>query len=224
MSLEKWRVVKAKMIITAKVFKKLIFFLFTKNIFFIPSTKRYHYLKFQVILLNSLLSIVTPFLRYNKKVRKLNSDQFRNFIFGAEDSLVSTLGILFGIASAGEFNQHQIFLAGIIAIVVEATSMGAGSFLSESSAMEIDGDTKLSPLTDGIIMFFSYFLSGFIPLTPYLLLEVGSAKYVSILFTLLALFILGYLPAKSPKSGLKMALVAGTAAGIGFLVAHIFSV
>jgi VIT1/CCC1 family predicted Fe2+/Mn2+ transporter len=157
-------------------------------------------------------------------MKKLNSNQFRNFIFGAEDSLVSTLGILFGIASAGEFTRHQIFLAGIIAIVVEATSMGAGSFLSESSAMEIDKRTNLDPLKDGLIMYFAYFFSGFIPLTPYLLLEVNTAKYVSVLASLVALFILGYLPAKNPKSAIKMALVAGAAATIGFLVAHIFSI
>lgn len=157
-------------------------------------------------------------------MRKLNSDQFRNFVFGAEDSLVSTLGILFGIASAGEFSRHQIFLAGIIAVVVEATSMGAGSFLSESSAMELDGRTRHNPITDGIIMFCSYFLSGFIPLTPYLLLDIDPAKYVSIGATLSALFVLGYLPAKNTKSGLKMTMVAGAAASIGFLVAHIFSV
>jgi len=157
-------------------------------------------------------------------VKKLNSDQYRNFVFGAEDSLVSTLGILFGLASAGVFTKHQIFLVGIIAIVVEATSMGAGSFLSESSAMEIDGGIKHNPVKDSIIMFFSYFLSGFIPLTPYLLLEVSYAKYVSIAITLFALFILGYIPTKKPKSGLKMVIVAGAAACIGFLVAHIFSI
>lgn len=157
-------------------------------------------------------------------MKRPNSEEYRNFIFGAEDSLVSTLGILFGIASAGEFTKHQICLAGIIAIVVEATSMGAGSFLSESSVMEIDENTKLNPVKDGVIMFFSYFLSGFIPLAPYLLLEVSTAKYVSIAVSLFALFFLGYLPTKKPRSGLKMMLIAGAAACIGFLVAHIFSV
>jgi len=157
-------------------------------------------------------------------VKKLNSEEYRNFIFGAEDSLVSTLGILFGIASAGGFTKHQIFLAGIIAIVVEATSMGAGSFLSESSSMEIEENKKLNPVKDGIIMFFSYFLSGFIPLAPYLLFEISTAKYISVAVSLTALFLLGYIPTKKPGSGLKMVVVAGAAACIGFLVAHIFSV
>jgi len=154
---------------------------------------------------------------------KLNRDQMRNFIFGAEDSLVSTMGVLFGIASAGEFTQQQIFLAGLITIVVEATSMGAGSFLSESSAKEIDGRTKMAPVADGIIMLFAYFFAGFIPLTPYLIFSVTTGKYISVIASLLSLFILGFLPTKRLRSGLKMAIVAGVAASIGFIVAHIFS-
>jgi len=102
--------------------------------------------------------------------------------------------------------------------------MGAGSFLSESSSIEIEEDKKFNPVKDGIIMFFSYFLSGFIPLAPYLLFEVSTAKYISIAVSLTALFLLGYIPTKKPGAGLKMVLVAGAAACIGFLVAHIFSI
>jgi len=157
-------------------------------------------------------------------MKKLTTDQMRNFIFGAEDSLVSTLGILFGIASANEFNNHQLLVAGLITIVVEATSMGAGSFLSEESAIEIDGRKKLTPLSDGIIMFFSYFFAGFIPLAPYLFFDTSTARYVSVGASLLALFILGYIPNKKARSGFKMALVASFAALLGFIVANIFVV
>jgi VIT1/CCC1 family predicted Fe2+/Mn2+ transporter len=156
-------------------------------------------------------------------MNKLTPDQFRNFVFGAEDSLVSTMGVLFGIASASGFTPHQIFVAGIITIVVEATSMGAGSFLSETSTNEADRRIRMAPISDGLIMFLSYFFAGFIPLAPYLLIDVSSARYASVGASLVALFILGYLPAKNVKSGLRMAVIAGFAAGIGFLVAHIFN-
>jgi len=158
------------------------------------------------------------------QMRKLNSDQMRNFIFGVEDSLVSTLGILFGIASANEFNKHQLLVAGLITIVVEATSMGAGSFLSEETIKESEGgENKLNPLSDGLIMFFSYFFAGFVPLAPYLLFDISIAKYVSFAFSIVALFILGFIPSKKTKSGFKMAFVAGFAALLGFLVAHFLS-
>src|SRR5262245_46938731 len=60
---------------------------------------------------------------------------FRNFVFGVEDSLVSTVGLLSGVAIAG-LAREEIFLTGVILIFVEAVSMAAGSFLSESSAEE----------------------------------------------------------------------------------------
>lgn len=157
-------------------------------------------------------------------MKKLNVDQFRNLIFGAEDSLVSTLGVLYGITSVSGFSRQQIFLTGLITIVVEATSMGAGSFLSESSADEVQKNTERSPVKDGIIMFLAYFTFGFIPLTPYLLLDVSMARPVSVLASVVALFILGYIPTKRAKAGFKMATVAGLAALLGYIVAHIFRI
>ena len=67
---------------------------------------------------------------------KLSSvSYFRNFIFGVEDSLVSTVGLLSGIAIA-DVPGHTIFLTGVVLIFVEAFSMAAGTFLSEYSAEE----------------------------------------------------------------------------------------
>jgi VIT1/CCC1 family predicted Fe2+/Mn2+ transporter len=61
----------------------------------------------------------------------------RNFIFGVEDSLVSTVGLLSGIAIAG-MSREDVFVTGLVLIFVEAISMSAGSFLSESSAEEYE--------------------------------------------------------------------------------------
>jgi VIT1/CCC1 family predicted Fe2+/Mn2+ transporter len=62
----------------------------------------------------------------------------RNVVFGVEDSLVSTVGLLSGIAA--ESQSHAAILStGVIYICVEALSMAVGSFLSEESAQEIAG-------------------------------------------------------------------------------------
>ena len=58
---------------------------------------------------------------------------FSSFIFGVEDSLVSTVGLLSGVAVAG-VNRSGIFVTGVILIFVEAFSMGVGNFLSEDFA------------------------------------------------------------------------------------------
>ncbi|MFC1722374.1 VIT1/CCC1 transporter family protein [Patescibacteria group bacterium] len=157
-------------------------------------------------------------------MKKLTSDYYRNLIFGVEDSLVSTLGVLFGITSVAGFSKRQIFLTGIITVVVEASSMGAGSFLSESTANELEGSKIKNPILDGIIMFFAYFFAGFIPLTPYIILPVAQARYVSVAITIVALYLLGFIPAKNHKSGIKMALVAGFAVLVGFMVAYFFRI
>jgi len=113
----------------------------------------------------------------------------RNFVFGVEDSLVSTVGLLSGIAIAGT-ETKTIILAGVVLIFVEAFSMGAGSLLSENSAAEVAVGEEV-PLRHSYkassIMFISYFVAGFIPLFPYLFLEVSTAFWVSILASLVAL-------------------------------------
>ena len=152
---------------------------------------------------------------------KIKPSYFRNLIFGSEDSLVSTVGVLFGVATATQ-DKKFVVLTGLVVVAVEALSMGAGSFLSETSTQEVaKGSNEDIPILDGLIMFLAYLLSGFIPLAPYIALEVDIAKYVSIALSIIALFILGYIPAKRTESGFRMAFVAGMAILIGFIIAHL---
>jgi vacuolar iron transporter family protein len=157
--------------------------------------------------------------------RIATASYLRSFIFGVEDSLVSTVGLLSGIAIAG-VPQKTIFLTGVVLIFVEAFSMAAGSFLSESSVEEYVGktDRRLSTsIQVGIVMFFSYFLSGFVPLFPYVLLPVDSAFPVSVISSLAALFALGAWGGSiSHKnlttSALRMFIIGGVAIGVGIIV------
>jgi len=59
-------------------------------------------------------------------------NQIRQVVFGVEDGLISTLGVLTGIAS-GTNDRAVIILSGIVVVLVEALSMGAGTFLSSRS-------------------------------------------------------------------------------------------
>ena len=157
-------------------------------------------------------------------MKKLSSDQLRNLIFGAEDSIVSTVGVLFGIASVQEYSTKQVLIVGLVLIVVEALSMGVGSFLSESSAKEQDSNTLMNPVLDGIIMFFSYLFTGFVIVAPYATLPIQFAKYVSVGFAVTLLFLLGFSPKKSVKSAFRMVLVAGTALVVAYLIANTLEV
>ncbi len=152
----------------------------------------------------------------------------RNFIFGVEDSLVSTVGLLSGIAAVG-VARSTIFITGVILIFVEAFSMAVGSFLSEHSADEYlseKGAVLRPTIIAALIMFFSYFVAGFIPLTPYVVTEVGSALGISIGLSLLALFVLGagsahMFGARVVRNGLKMLIVGGIAVIVGVVVGGI---
>jgi VIT1/CCC1 family predicted Fe2+/Mn2+ transporter len=161
-----------------------------------------------------------------KKIKNLKSDYLRNLIFGAEDSLVSTVGVLFGIASSAAYTKPQILLTGIVVICVEALSMGAGSFLSEKGAEEVDGKPKPKnlPIIDGIIMFSSYIIFGLLALSPFIFFEPEIGKYFSLAVTVAALLLLGYLPAKNLRSAVRMAVVAGFAVLVGYAIAHIFKI
>ena len=154
----------------------------------------------------------------------MDENYIRSFIFGAEDSLVSTVGVLFGLASSGIYQSRQLILAGLILITVEALSMGAGSYLSEKGIheMETGNEHTDSPLLGGIIMYFSYFFAGFVALIPYAFLAQSSAKFYSIIFAVVVLYFLGYLPTKNIKSGIRMVVIAGLAVMLGFGVAVIF--
>jgi VIT1/CCC1 family predicted Fe2+/Mn2+ transporter len=153
----------------------------------------------------------------------------RNFIFGVEDSLVSTVGLISGVAIAG-VEQKTILLTGVVLIFVEAISMAAGTFLSEYSAEEFEEKKEVSgdqSIKNGAVMFVSYFVSGFIPLIPYVLFETVTAFWVSIGLSLASLFALGLLGGRIAhvnlmRNATRMLLVGGLAIGVGVLVGRIF--
>lgn len=149
----------------------------------------------------------------------------KSFVFGVEDSLVSTVGLLSGVAVSGR-DKETIILAGVVLIFVEAFSMGIGSLLSENAEEEfksgVDLPIKRSSLA-ALIMFVSYFIAGFIPLLPYLFFEIQLAFWVSVFFALISLFILGAISAKISgtsivRNGLEMFFIGGAAILLGVIV------
>lgn len=150
----------------------------------------------------------------------------RTFVFGVEDSLVSTVGLLSGIVGGG-VGKPQIILTGVVLLLVEAFSMAIGSLLSEQSAEEYVKHHEVpitNDLVNSAIMFFSYLLFGLIPLAPYVFIPPQQALPLSILATLAALFLLGVVGALFFKinilrNGLRTLLLGGSAIVIGILAA-----
>jgi predicted membrane protein (TIGR00267 family) len=60
----------------------------------------------------------------------------REVVFGLEDSLVSTLGTVSGVA-VGSGEPYIVVLTGVVLVFVEAVSMAAGSYLSSKSTKQL---------------------------------------------------------------------------------------
>lgn len=159
--------------------------------------------------------------------KKAVSLYIRNTFFGIEDGIVSTVGLLSGVAAAG-IERGTVFLTGTILIIVEAFSMAVGSYISEQSVEEYQRRKEASEswsIKAGLVMFFSYVGAGFIALFPYALFSVQNAFWISIILSLLAIILLGVWQARLArlnivKHGLKMLFVGGIAIGVGILVGN----
>jgi VIT1/CCC1 family predicted Fe2+/Mn2+ transporter len=162
---------------------------------------------------------------------KNSSLYIRNIIFGVEDSLVSTVGLLAGIA-IGDISTAKIFMIGVVYLFVEGFSMAAGSYLSEHSAQEYETGTRTknsAPLIGAIVMFLAFIIAGIVPIAPYLFLPISAGIVWSVVVSLIFLGILGYVQAKISKvsvgtSIVRMVIIGGIAIVLGIVVGKVFGV
>lgn len=164
----------------------------------------------------------------------MTSVYLREIIFGFEDSFVSTLGTITGVA-AGSGSSDIVILSGSVLIVVEAISMAAGSYLSSKTAEEVEAmhahpknHLRKHPVVAAVVMLFSYLVGGVFPLLPYLFLSVEQALWPSVILTFVLLFVLGVWKTRFTKrswwkSGLEMVVVCAAAAFLGYLIGRAFS-
>lgn len=145
-------------------------------------------------------------------------------LFGVEDALVSTTGVVVGI-SAGTQNRSFVILAAIVTVMVEAFSMGAGEYLTESSVRELERSkkSKSSPRIGGLLMFISYFCAGLLPVIPIIIFSYPTSAIGSTVASICGLFALGYVKGKvirshPLRSGFKVLFVGGTATLAGLIV------
>jgi len=154
----------------------------------------------------------------------------RTIIFGVEDSLVSTTGLIAGLG-VGTNNKSVVIVGGIVAIAVEAISMGAGEYISDDAIEQANKTSRVKSraLPDGLIMLGSYFLAGLVPLLPVVFFAYPTSLYFSVVFALIGLLLLGYVKSKilhtNPLRGaLKVAVVGGLATALGIIVGLIFKI
>lgn len=159
---------------------------------------------------------------------KTSALYLRTIIFGINDSLVSTVGLLAGISVAG-VPRATLALTGIVYAFVEGFSMASGEFLSEESGEEFENKSSVnnrSSLVSAAIMFISFIIASLVPLLPYLIFTGWTALVVSIVASVFALFIVGTVSARFSRlpviwRGARMALLGGAAIVMGVIVGSI---
>lgn len=155
---------------------------------------------------------------------KIHEDYLRSLMFGLQDGIVSTTGVVVGI-STGVPNKEIIVLAALVAVMVEATSMAAGQYSSEKAVHQMDktGKHTDSLLLGAVIMFFAYLAGGMFSVIPTLLFRQPEARIIAIMCSFVGLFLIGYLKGhlvdhKPLRSAIELFIIGSVATGIGLLV------
>ncbi|MFT3861107.1 VIT1/CCC1 transporter family protein [Micropruina sp.] len=117
-------------------------------------------------------------------------------VLGANDGIVSTAGLVFGVAGATS-DAVALFIAGVAGMVAGSLSMAGGEYVSVStqrdteSAAGIAADAQTSPLQAAGASMLSFVLGALIPLLAIVFTPVPLRLPVTLAAVLLALAVTG---------------------------------
>lgn len=158
------------------------------------------------------------------KLKNIHEDYLRSLMFGLQDGIVSTTGVVVGI-SFGIEDKAVIVLAALVAVMVEATSMAAGQYSSEKAVHQMDKSGKHtdSLVAGAAIMFFAYLIGGAFSIIPTLIFNQPLGRYMAIASAFIGLLVIGYLKGKivdhQPlRSAIELFAIGGIASAIGIIV------
>lgn len=159
-----------------------------------------------------------------QKIKNIHEDYLRSLMFGLQDGIVSTTGVVVGV-SFGVEDKSIIVLAAIVAVMVEATSMAAGQYSSEKAVHQMDKSGKHTDnlIIGAAIMFFAYLIGGAFSIIPTLLLPQPEGRFAAIASAFIGLWLIGYAKGKLVdhhplRSAVELFLIGGIASAIGIIV------
>lgn len=163
-------------------------------------------------------------------LKTIHEDYLRSLMFGLQDGVVSTTGVVIGI-STGVENKAIIILAAFVAVAVEATSMAAGQYSSEKAVHQMDktGKHTDSLVLGALIMFFAYLLGGAFPILPIVLFPEEIFRILAVISAFAGLFLIGFLKGhvvehKPLRSAMELFAIGSIATIVGVIVGYFLRV
>jgi len=144
-------------------------------------------------------------------IKKIENN-LREFVYGGMDGAVTTFAIVTGAAGAN-FSSKVILILGLANVFADGFSMAVGAYLSEKADQQLESSklpegesaNRESPVGASVATFVSFIIVGFVPLLVYIADYVfsfglgDSALTYSIVLTLAAFAVIGYLRAVATK-------------------------
>ncbi len=164
-----------------------------------------------------------------------DANTIRAGVFGVQDGVVSTFGLVMGVVGA-QVSPEAVLIAGIAGAVSGAVSMGAGEYVSVKVQLELlevrgirDEDGNVSPNRAALANSGLFVLGAAFPLAPFLFLVGIPAVLWSTALSIAVLFSTGALLTRLTKrsamaSGLRMLLIGGGAGILGYVVGTLLGV
>lgn len=160
----------------------------------------------------------------------LHEDYLRALMFGLQDGIVSTTGVVIGI-STGVSDKAVILMAALVAVTVEATSMAAGQYSSEKAVHQMDRSGKHTDSlgVGALVMFVAYLVGGTFSVVPTIVLDQPQARYVAVVSSFIGLFAIGYLKGmvvegRPLRSAVELFVIGGVATMAGVVVGRLLKV
>jgi VIT1/CCC1 family predicted Fe2+/Mn2+ transporter len=164
-----------------------------------------------------------------------DANTVRAGVFGVQDGIVSTFGLVMGVAGA-QVSPEAVLIAGVAGAVSGAVSMGAGEYVSVKVQREmltargaVEDDGNVSPHRAAFANSGLFVLGAAFPLAPFLVLVGLPAVVTSSVLSIVALFVTGALLTRLTKrspwtSGARMLVIGGGAGVLGYLVGSLLGV
>ncbi len=166
----------------------------------------------------------------DKLKQLLHEDYLRSLMFGLQDGIVSTTGVVVGI-STGVNNKEVVVLAALVAVTVEASSMAAGQYSSEKAVHQMDKSGKHSDdlFIGAFIMFIAYMIGGSFSIIPTVIFDQSTGRILAVISAFIGLFVIGYIKGhivehKPLRSAIELFIIGSIATAIGVIVGNLLKV